>query len=57
MPSLTEKTDILGYSNAYHLLRRTTYQITKTRILYFATKTPAQALSELFSFSKFSIFL
>ena len=51
MPSLTEKTDILGYSNAYHLLRRTTYQITKTRILYFATKTPAQALSELFSFS------
>ena len=51
MPSLTEKTDILGYSNAYHLLRRTTYQITKTRILYFAAKTPAQALSELFSFS------
>lgn len=52
MPSLTQKTDILGYSNAYHLLRRTTFHITKGRILDFATKTPAQALAILFNFSQ-----
>ena len=51
MPSLTPKTNVLGYFNAYHLLRRTTYNITKARINYFATKTPDQALTELFTFS------
>lgn len=51
MPSLTPKTNVLGFSNAYHLLRRTTYNITKAKILDFATKTPQQALSELFTFS------
>lgn len=51
MPSLTPKTNVLGYFNAYHLLRRTTYNITKARINYYATKTPDQALTELFTFS------
>lgn len=51
MPSLTPKTSVLGFFNAYHLLRRTTYNITKARINYFATKTPDQALTELFVFS------
>ncbi|MFC6267337.1 DUF1800 family protein [Frigoriflavimonas asaccharolytica] len=51
MPSLTQKADILGYNNAYHLLRRTTYNITKAKILDFATKTPAQALNILFTFA------
>lgn len=51
MPSLTKKTDTLGYSNAYHLLRRTTYNITKARIMDFATKTPEEALNILFTFT------
>lgn len=51
MPSLTPKTTVLGYFNAYHLLRRTTYNITKARINDFATKTPDQALTELFNFT------
>ncbi|WP_294199121.1 DUF1800 family protein [uncultured Chryseobacterium sp.] len=51
MPSLAPKTTVLGFSNAYHLLRRTTYNITKAKILDFATKTPQQALTELFNFS------
>ncbi len=51
MPSLAPKTSVLGFSNAYHLLRRTTYNITKARIVDFATKTPQQALAELFTFS------
>ncbi|KIC64569.1 DUF1800 family protein [Chryseobacterium taiwanense] len=51
MPSLTPKTSALGFFNAYHLLRRTTYNITKARINYFATKTPDQALNELFTFA------
>ncbi len=51
MPNLTPKTNVLGYFNAYHLLRRTTYNITKARINYYATKTPDQALTELFTFS------
>lgn len=52
MPSLTQKTDVLGYSNAYHLLRRTTYNISKAKILEFAAKTPTQALAILFTFSE-----
>ncbi|WP_100076571.1 DUF1800 family protein [Chryseobacterium camelliae] len=51
MPSLTPKTNALGFANAYHLLRRTTYNITKARILDLAVKTPQQALTELFNFS------
>lgn len=52
MPSLNQKTNVLGYSNAYHLLRRTTYNITKGKILDFAAKTPAQALALLFNFQE-----
>lgn len=52
MPSLTQKTDVLGYSNAYHLLRRTTYHITKAKILDFASRTPVEALDILFNFSE-----
>lgn len=51
MPSLVKKTTVLGYSNAYHLLRRTTFNITKARILEMATKTPEQALNLLFTFN------
>lgn len=51
MPSLTPKTTVLGFANAYHLLRRTTYNITKARILDFATKTPQQAITALFTFT------
>ena len=49
--SLSKKTDLLGYSNAYHLLRRTTYRITKDRINTFANLTPDQALAQLLVFN------
>lgn len=52
MPSLTKKTTPLGYSKAFHLLRRTTYNITKARILQFAAYTPEQAITELFNFTE-----
>ncbi len=51
MPTLDPKTSVLGYDNAYHLLRRTTYKISKARITEFSTKTPQQAVALLFSFS------
>ena len=50
MPSLVNKTTVLGYSKAYHLLRRTTFNITKARIQEMAAKTPEQALDALFVF-------
>lgn len=52
MASLTPKTTVLGFANAYHLLRRTTYNITKAKILDFATKTPQQAITALFTFTQ-----
>ncbi len=45
--SLTPKTGVLGRRLAAHLLRRTTYNITKARIDDFATKTVTQALDAL----------
>jgi uncharacterized protein (DUF1800 family) len=51
MPTLTPKTNVLGFSNAYHLLRRTTYNITKPRILEYASKTPQEAVAALFTFT------
>ena len=51
MPTLTPKTNVLGFSNAYHLLRRTTYNITKPRILEYALKTPQEAVAALFTFT------
>ncbi len=51
MPTLTPKTNVLGYSNAYHLLRRVTYNITKPRILEYASKTPQEAVAALFTFT------
>jgi uncharacterized protein (DUF1800 family) len=50
MSSLTPKTTALGSLNAYHLLRRMTYNITKARINEYALKTPEQAITELFIF-------
>jgi len=47
---LTENTEVLGRRNAKHLLSRTTFNITKTRIDSFATKTPQEALSMLFDY-------
>lgn len=51
MPSLAPKTSVLGFDNAYHLLRRTTYNITKARIADFAAKTPQDAITALFTFA------
>ncbi len=51
MASLTKKTSVLGYANAYHLLRRTTYNITKEKILELAAKTPDEAITLLFNFT------
>lgn len=52
MTNLSKKTSVLGFQNAYHLLRRTTYNITKTRIQEFAELSPDQALDLLFTFSE-----
>lgn len=51
MPSLAPKTSVLGFDNAYHLLRRTTYNVTKARIADFAAKTPQDAITALFTFA------
>lgn len=51
MASILEKTTVLGYANADHLLRRTTYCPTKALINQYAAKTPAQALNDLFIFT------
>lgn len=47
MASLSPKTTVLGRRLAAHLLRRTTYNLTKTRIDQFALLTPTQAISIL----------
>ena len=52
MMTLNKKDSVLGYDNAYHLLRRTTYNITKSRIKEFALLTPSQAIDVLFNFSE-----
>lgn len=51
MASIQPKTSLLGYDNAAHLLRRTTYKITKSLINAYALKTPQQALDDLFLFT------
>lgn len=51
MASLAPKTTILGFHNAAHLLRRTTYRINKALINAYALKTPQQALDDLFVFT------
>lgn len=50
MASLEPKSGILGKRLAAHLLRRTTFKITPSRIADFAAKTPDQAITELFTF-------
>ncbi len=51
MASLTPKSDAtpLGHRLAAHLLRRTTYAVTKANVDSFATKTVSQAMTELFT--------
>lgn len=51
MANLTPFTGVLGNRLAAHLLRRTTFGPTKTQILAFATKTPAEALADLLVFT------
>jgi hypothetical protein len=51
MASLAEKTSTLGYENAMHLLRRTTFKPSKALANTFASLTPAQALDQLFTFT------
>ena len=48
MASLNKRQGLLGKRLAAHLLRRTTYNITKARIEAFANKTAEQAVNELF---------
>ena len=47
MAALDVYSGILTKRLAAHLLRRCTYNVTRERILAFATKTPAQAVAEL----------
>jgi Protein of unknown function (DUF1800) len=51
MASLLPKTDVLGYYKAAHLLRRATFKVSKSMINTYATKTPQQALDDLFVFN------
>lgn len=51
MASIAPKTNVLGYDNAAHLLKRATYSINKDLIEAYALKTPQQALDDLFIFS------
>ena len=48
MASLQPYTGTLGHRLAAHLLRRCTFQISKSRIDSFATKTATQAVDDLF---------
>lgn len=50
MASLTQRAGVLGTRLAAHLLRRSTYHITKARIEAFALKTAEEAVDELFLF-------
>jgi uncharacterized protein (DUF1800 family) len=52
MSTFSKKNTILGYRNAYHLLKRTLFCINTTLIEQYATKTPHEALSSLFQFSQ-----
>lgn len=49
MASLNQRNGLLGKRLAAHLLRRTTYMVTPTRIQAFAAKTATQAVDELFT--------
>ena len=53
MASLNKRQGLLGKRLAAHLLRRTTYNITKARIESFANKTAEQAVNELFVIPQF----
>lgn len=55
MASLTQRTGVLGKRLAAHLLRRTTYHITKARIDAFALKTADEAVDELLTFPSFAL--
>ncbi len=55
MASLTQRSGTLGKRLAAHLLRRTTYHITKERIDDFASKTADQAVDELLNFPALAI--
>ncbi len=45
---------LLGYKLAAHLLRRATYNISKSRIEHFATLNVTAALNELFDYNSFT---
>lgn len=55
MASLTQRSGVLGKRLAAHLLRRTTYHITKARIDAFALKTADEAVDELLTFPALAI--
>ncbi len=55
MSSFVEHTGILGHKHAAHLLRRCTYCFTKAQVDLFATKTPKEAVDDLFTTSPLSI--
>jgi Protein of unknown function (DUF1800) len=54
MPDISAYTGVLGNRLAAHLLRRTTFGPSKAKILDFATKTPADAVAQLLTFSAIS---
>lgn len=55
MASLAPRTGVLGHRLAAHLLRRTTFNFNRTRIDDFATKTAAEAVTELFIAQPFQV--
>lgn len=55
MASIATRPGLLGYENAAHLLRRSTFAFNKTMTEEYATKTAAQALNQLFDFSNISL--
>lgn len=48
MPSLTPLNENLGFRRAKHLLRRTTFNYSKSQVEAFSNMTPAQAVTTLF---------
>lgn len=55
MASLNTRNGVLGFDNALHLLRRTTYSPTKTLVNQFALLTAAEAADTLFSNPVYSV--
>ena len=51
MPSIAQRTGVLGYDNAAHLLRRATFGANKDLVNTYASKTTQEAMDDLFQFN------